>query len=123
MQVKYIVGVVIIAVFIILAAVSFQSSLTPYVSVAEAKEADGTVQLKGKRLDNGSFDIAKNMFSFRIRDDQGEEITVVYDGAKPGNFDQATHIVCIGKYSRGNFIAEKLLVKCPSKYTAEEAGR
>ena len=119
MQIKYIVGVGIIVVFIVLAAFSFQSALTPYVSVAEAKKTNDTVQLKGKRLDNGQYDVIKNLFSFRIRDDQGEEITVIYDGAKPGNFDQASHIVCIGKYDHGIFQAEKLLVKCPSKYAAE----
>ncbi len=120
MQIKYIVGIGIIIVFIVLAAFSFQSALTPYVSVAEAKRTNDTVQLKGKRLDNGNYDTVNNVFRFRIRDDQGEEIKIIYDGAKPGNFDQASHVVCIGKYEQGIFQAEKLLVKCQSKYEAQE---
>ena len=116
MRIKYIIGIVIIIAFTVLAAVSFKDALTPYVSVAEARKTDGTVQLKGQRMDNGRFDVASNMFVFHIKDENGEELEVVYDGPKPGNFDQATHVVCIGKYQRGVFRAEKLLVKCPSKY-------
>ena len=41
---------------------------------------------------------------------------VTYDGAKPGNFDQASHVVCVGKYNNGVFVAKELLIKCPSKY-------
>ncbi len=119
MRIKYIVGIVIILIFTVLAAVSFKTSLTPYVSVAEAKKSDSKVQLKGERLDNGRFDVASNMFVFHIKDENGEKMEVVYDGPKPGNFDQATHVVCIGRYRKGVFRAEKLLVKCPSKYQEE----
>ena len=38
---------------------------------------------------------------------------------KPGNFDQATEIVCKGQYKAGKFHASELLVKCPSKYMEE----
>jgi cytochrome c-type biogenesis protein CcmE len=41
---------------------------------------------------------------------------VIYDGTKPGNFDQATSVVCVGKYETDAFYADKLLIKCPSKY-------
>jgi cytochrome c-type biogenesis protein CcmE len=34
----------------------------------------------------------------------------------PGNFEQATQVVVRGKQSSEGFIADKLLVKCPSKY-------
>jgi len=44
---------------------------------------------------------------------------VVYHGVIPGNFDQATMVVAIGRYQEGRFLAEQLLVKCPSKYQAE----
>jgi cytochrome c-type biogenesis protein CcmE len=44
---------------------------------------------------------------------------VIYRGVIPGNFDQATSIVAIGRYQGDHFEAEQLLVKCPSKYQAE----
>ncbi len=119
MQTKYIIGIVIIVLFIIWAGISFNKTLTPYVSIAEAKKSESTVQVKGKRLDDGRFDLDTNTFIFKLVDETGDQIEVVYEKAKPGNFDQATEIVCIGKYESGKFFAKDLLVKCPSKYTEE----
>jgi len=120
MKVKYIVGAVIILTFIIWAGVSFNKTLTPYVSISEAKVSDSDVQVKGKRLDNGKFDVTANVFIFTMVDEQGERIEVVYSGAKPGNFEQATEVVCVGRYEKGKFYARELLVKCPSKYMEEQ---
>jgi cytochrome c-type biogenesis protein CcmE len=119
MRSKYIIGGIIIIGFTVWAAISFNASLTPYVSIREAKQAHKTVQVKGERLDNGYFDITTKKFTFKIRGEDGEVLTVVYDGAKPGNFDQASHVVCVGKYENGIFHAKELLVKCPSKYQPE----
>jgi cytochrome c-type biogenesis protein CcmE len=120
MKAKYIFGIVIIVAFIIWAGISFDKTLTPYVSIAEAKSRATVVQVKGQRADDGSFDTEKNLFTFRLVDDQGEQITVVFDGAKPGNFEQASEVVCVGKYENGSFKAKEILVKCPSKYMEEQ---
>jgi cytochrome c-type biogenesis protein CcmE len=45
---------------------------------------------------------------------------VTYRDVKPANFEEAVSIVAIGTYRTGAFHAEKLLVKCPSKYQGEE---
>jgi len=45
---------------------------------------------------------------------------VMYYGVVPGNFDQAKSVVLKGKTENGVFIAEQMLVKCPSKYQGEE---
>ena len=45
---------------------------------------------------------------------------VRYKGVKPDNFDEAYHVVAIGKYTGDAFAADKLLIKCPSKYEAEK---
>jgi cytochrome c-type biogenesis protein CcmE len=119
MRTKYIIGGIIIIAFTVWAGISFKSTLTPYVSIAEAKQSGKTVQVKGERLDNGQFDLERNLFTFEIRDENGEKLKVTYDGAKPGNFDQASHVVCVGKYADGVFVAKELLIKCPSKYQEE----
>jgi cytochrome c-type biogenesis protein CcmE len=119
MKSKYIIGAVVIVVFIIWAGVSFNKTLTPYVSIAEAKKAATMVQVKGKRVDGGRFDTVDKVFIFTMVDETGEQIEVIYDGVKPGNFDQATEVVCVGKYENGRFRAKELLVKCPSKYMEE----
>lgn len=119
MRKKYIIGGSIILVFIVWAGISFQSALTPYVTIQEAKVKGTVVQVKGERLDKGTFDVRNNMFSFTIRDEEGHSLNVVYDGPKPGNFDQASHVVCVGKFQDGVFRASDILVKCPSKYQEE----
>ena len=119
MNLKYIIGAVIIIGFGIYAISSFESSITPYVSIEEAISSGESVQVKGTRLDNGRFDIENNVFTFTLQDGEGNQLIVVYDGAKPGNFDQATEVVCQGAYKDGKFHAKNILVKCPSKYQEE----
>ena len=50
----------------------------------------------------------------------GRRMPVAYRGIKPGNFKDAISIVAIGRYRDGRIEAEKLLVKCPSKYQGAE---
>jgi cytochrome c-type biogenesis protein CcmE len=47
---------------------------------------------------------------------------VRYHGVKPANFEDAVSIVAIGRYdaAASEFAADKLLVKCPSKYQGIE---
>ena len=116
---------VMLAVALMLAAVgigvtSFRKSVTPYISFQEAKRASGLVQVNGTLADKQYVLKQDEQFlSFRLRDDHGEVLPVEYRGVIPGNFDQATSIVAIGRYSQGTFQADQLLVKCPSKYQAE----
>ena len=121
MNPKYILGAIVIIGFAALAVTSFESSMTAYVSIEEAMHTDNTVQVKGQRVNNGVFDLEKNMFTFDLKDKDGRILNVVYDGPKPGNFDQATEVVCIGQYKDGTFHASKILVKCPSKYQEMES--
>lgn len=117
MRRKYLIGVIVIAVFAAFTLVAFSNSLTPYVNFAQAKATKNTVQVRGVLAadkiavtDNG------RVVKFPLRDEAGEEVTVVYAGTKPENLEHATSIVAVGKYAGGQFNAEKLLVKCPSKY-------
>ncbi len=120
MKGKYIVGILIILVFVVFAGLNFRRSITPYVSVAEAKTKGTLVQIKGKRVDGtGRFDMDSKTFNFEILDEDGQEVKVIYHGVKPSNFDDASHIVAKGRYNSGVFEANELLVKCPSKYEAE----
>jgi cytochrome c-type biogenesis protein CcmE len=122
MKYKYIIGIIVIIAFIVFAAINLSKSLTPYVSLDDAKKSEKVVQVKGQRVVGSEhFDIDSKIFKFRMTDDKGEEFEVIYHGIKPANLEQAEEIVVIGRYSRGRFEAEQLLVKCPSKYQAEGA--
>lgn len=121
----YTVGGVLIVAFLAYGATSFKSNLTPYVSFEEAQKAARKVQVAGGLVpDSTTYLEAEQMLEFGIVDDDGDTMTVHYEGVKPGNFEEATQIVAIGTYSGGTFHAEQLLVKCPSKYQGlEEAPR
>ena len=100
---------------------AFQKTLTPYLSFDEAKKARGVVQVMGA-LDKQSdrYDAAKEELSFDLVDPEGRRMPVAYRGIRPGNFKDAISIVAIGRYREGRIEAEKLLVKCPSKYQGAE---
>lgn len=112
---------ILILGFIGYAGYFFADSVTPYVSVADARAAQRNVQVKG--VPDGT--IAPHMedghFVFSIADeDTGETMLVRYKGAKPDTFDDAYHVVAVGKYTGDAFAADKLLIKCPSKYEEEK---
>jgi cytochrome c-type biogenesis protein CcmE len=122
MKPKYIVGIVIIAVFVVFAAINLSKSLTPYVSVDQARKSDSVVQVKGQRVAGSeNFDIQHKIFQFKMRDENGQEFDVVYNGVKPANLEEAKEVVVIGRFNGSRFEADQLLVKCPSKYQAEGA--
>jgi len=121
----YMVGGVLIVAFLAYGATSFKSNLTPYVSFEEAQKSLRKVQVAGGLVpDSTSYIEDKEMLQFGIVEEGGDTMTVLYQGIKPGNFEEATQIVAIGTYSDGAFHANQLLVKCPSKYQGlEEAPR
>lgn len=120
MKPKYIIGILIILAFIVFAGMNLKKSLTPYVSLSDARKTNAVVQVKGQRVPGTeNFNMDNKLFVFEMVDEQGEKFRVEYDGVKPSNFEQATEVVAIGKYNNGIFKADQLLVKCPSKYQAE----
>jgi len=55
-------------------------------------------------------------FSFVLVDDNGKEQKVYYNEPMPPDFTKSEKVVVIGHYQADIFIAEKILLKCPSKY-------
>ena len=108
-------------VFVVLGVTAFQKTLTPYLSFDEARKARGMVQVMGS-LDKQSdrYNTTTQELSFDLLDPGGRRMPVVYRGIRPGNFKDAISIVAIGRYREGRIDAEKLLVKCPSKYQGAE---
>lgn len=120
MNVKIVAAVVLFAVAAFFGVTSFKKSMTPYVSFVEAKRASGMVQVNGVLADrNYVLKRDEQYMEFRLQDERGEVLPVRYHGVIPGNFDQATSVVAIGRYAGDHFKAEQLLVKCPSKYQTE----
>ncbi len=118
MKIKVIVGGLVIAFGLILGAINFFSTNVEYGDFADARRIQKKIQVKGEWVKDreSSFNIEKMQFTFYLKDDSGEILKVVLDGAKPNNFDLATSVVVKGKYSVDYFHATEVLTKCPSKY-------
>jgi cytochrome c-type biogenesis protein CcmE len=115
-------GTTLLLAFAGFAFTSFQDNLTPYVGFREARSMDRTLQVAGA-LVKGSSAYADGALTFTLQEPKsGEQLRVVYRGVKPGNFEEAISIVAIGRFSPQTDAveAEKLLVKCPSKYQGVE---
>jgi len=123
---KYIIGGLIIVIFVIWGSCAFMSTTIKYVSLEEAAAATQTVQTMGKiDFDQVNYNVEDERLEFVIYDAEAEDketaqkLDVMYYGVVPGNFDQATSVVLKGKAEGESFLAEQMLVKCPSKYQGE----
>jgi cytochrome c-type biogenesis protein CcmE len=124
MKKGYWVAAALAVLFVGLGLTSFQKTLTPYLSFEEARKSKGAVQVMGG-LDKTSdrYDTSTQQLSFDLVDPEGNRMPVLYGGTRPANFKDAVSIVAIGRYRNGRIEAEKLLVKCPSKYQGSEVER
>lgn len=115
--------VALLLAFIGYAGWSFADSVSPYVGIKEAKAAtSSSVQVKGLLAkDAPAPHMEGNDFVFTLQDEEtGEKLLVHYHGTKPDQFDEAHHIVAIGKMQGEAFSSDKLLIKCPSKYEQQK---
>ena len=126
MKKSYIVGGLVVVLAMVMAMYSFKSTLTSYVTVSEAKASKRPVQVAGMVVEGTDrYDLERNNLIFVLREDGGDQMQVEYDGPRPGNFDNVTKVVAIGKYEPREqvFMAKELLVKCPSKYEGKVTGQ
>lgn len=126
MKAKYIIGGIIIVLFMIWGASAFFKTTIQYVSIEKARSSTKTVQVMGKiDFDKVNYNADDSRLEFAVYDAEAENkmtattMDVVYYGVVPGNFDQATSVVLKGKSDGNKFVAEQMLVKCPSKYQGE----
>ena len=95
---------------------------SPYVSFEYAEKHPGKyVQVIGKRATDSEVIHTSAGFSFTMIDEAGSRLKAFHNGVKPQNFEHTEQIVALGKYSADKqiFEADKVLVKCPSKYEKE----
>jgi cytochrome c-type biogenesis protein CcmE len=59
-------------------------------------------------------------FSFIMVDENKKEQVVVYNEPMPQDFTRSEKVVVIGGYTGDTFHADKILLKCPSKYQEQK---
>jgi cytochrome c-type biogenesis protein CcmE len=123
MKRKHIIALVVAVGFIGVAAFALVDNKIDY-SDFEKAQADGRrSQVSGTydKAKGSQYDIKANIFTFYMKDRQGQEMPVKYAGIKPNNFEVAPSVVCVGKVESGVFEASDIQTKCPSRY--EGSGR
>lgn len=96
--------------------------MSPYVSFEEAKKnAEAYVQVIGILDRDTPIEQDEQGFSFILKNDSGDKMTVKHFETKPVNFEHAENAVVLGRFDKASdtFLADKVLVKCPSKYQKE----
>jgi cytochrome c-type biogenesis protein CcmE len=124
MKYRYIIIFVIAIGLAIAAFLSLSDDLvTPYVPFKEAEASHGKyVQVIGKIDKSVPVKHYEGSFTFTLIDKSGTSMNFINNAVKPLNFEHAEQVVALGKFdsSKKIFAADKLLVKCPSKYQKEK---
>lgn len=118
-----IIGIVIIALAIG-AIISTYADSSTYGTFTDAKNTTAELHVVGQLekekelIYNPEKDA--NYFAFYMKDNNGKECKVVFNGTKPQDFERSEQIVLTGKMVGDEFQASKILMKCPSKYNKDQ---
>lgn len=130
MKTSHIIGIIVIAVAIGL-IITTAGDASQYLSFNEAKEladkgSSTQVHVVGQLKKNEQGDVVgiqpspdKLSFKFTLVDEEGNEQEVFHPNPMPTDFMRSEQVVIVGGYKQNNFVAEKILLKCPSKYQEE----
>jgi cytochrome c-type biogenesis protein CcmE len=131
MKKSHIFGIVVIAVAIMI-IVSTAGDASSYVTFKEAQAMSvsgksASIHVVGslkKSIEGEILGIQpspdKLSFSFLMVDQNGKEQQVYYNEPMPPDFLRSEQVVVIGAYKGDTFVADKILMKCPSKYQENE---
>lgn len=132
MKKSHILGIVVIAVAISV-IVSTAGDASNYVSFNEAKDiytVSGTerkIHVVGTLQKNANGEITgvetspdQMAFKFKMVDENNFVQEVIHTEPMPTDFTKSEQVVVIGSYNGDVFVADKILLKCPSKYQEDE---
>ncbi len=132
MKKTHIIGLVVIAVALMI-IISTAGDASTYVSFNEAMEMaergnNNKIHVVGKLKKDGEgkvLDIETSpdnrSFRFALIDEDNQEQIVYHPNPMPTDFLRSEQVVVVGGYSDDRFVADKILLKCPSKYQEEGA--
>lgn len=131
MKKSHLFGILIIAACITIIMTTAGDAST-YVSFGEARQMSAGGQAKkvhvvGQLKKTAEGEIIgiepspdKLSFSFIMVDHNNQEQKVFYKEPMPADFTRSEQVVVIGSYKNNIFMADQILMKCPSKYQEQE---
>ena len=129
MNKSYIIAFLVISVALGFTIWAFSGSMTPYVDIKQARKSENAVQIRGLILRDAEhpvrYDTRLQALRFWIKDQNQEEIEIVYHGAKPDAFDTAPGTAAHGYIRKEGdkqiFASDSLVIQCPSKYSDQKS--
>jgi len=130
MKKSHILGIVVIAVAITV-IISTAGDASTYVTFKVAHEmasndSDKKIHVVGKLTKNGTGEVIgikqspdNQSFSFTMIDQNEDRQEVVFLNTMPADFLRSEQVVVVGSFHNETFLADKILMKCPSKYQEE----
>ena len=124
------ISIVFISIIVIIIISTFGDAST-YVTFSKAKDVYESGSLTkfhvvgklNKDEDNNIQGLMKSddkmSFTFQMIDEDGVKEKVFYGEPMPPDFLLSEQVVVIGGYENNTFVADDILLKCPSKYTEE----
>lgn len=124
------ISIVFISIILIIIISTFGDAST-YVTFSKAKDVYESGSLTkfhvvgklNKDEDNNIQGLMKSddkmSFTFQMIDEDGMKEKVFYGEPMPPDFLLSEQVVVIGGYENNTFVADDILLKCPSKYTEE----
>ena len=124
------ISIVFISIIVIIIISTFGDAST-YVTFSKAKNVYESGSLTkfhvvgklNKDEDNNIQGLMKSddkmSFTFQMIDEDGMKEKVFYGEPMPPDFLLSEQVVVIGGYENNTFVADDILLKCPSKYTEE----
>jgi cytochrome c-type biogenesis protein CcmE len=119
-------GIIAIAITIIMTSIGDASSYESFSTAWEMKQDgdDKAIHVVGQLKKDGTGQVTgievredKTSFTFLLVDNEGTEQKVYYNEPVPADFQRSEQVVVIGQYrDQEIFVADKILMKCPSKY-------
>jgi cytochrome c-type biogenesis protein CcmE len=123
-------GIIAVAITIILSSIGDASSYESFTTALEMKQdgEDKAIHVVGKLKKDEAGQVAgievredKTSFTFMLVDNEGTAQKVFYNQPVPADFHRSEQVVVIGSYRNQEiFVADKILMKCPSKYQETE---
>jgi cytochrome c-type biogenesis protein CcmE len=127
MKKSHIIGIVVIAIAVFV-IISTAGDASTYVTFEEAKSLfdegnDKKVHVVGQLKTSESGEIlgvepGEDMLTvtFLMVDNNNQTDKVFYNKPMPPDLKQSEQVVVIGQYKQDLFVADQILLKCPSKY-------
>jgi len=124
------IAIVFISIVIIIIVSTFGDAST-YVTFSKAKDVYESGSMSKfhvvgtlNKNDSNKIEGIKNSpdqlsFTFEMIDEEGYIESVFFGEPMPPDFLLSEQVVVIGGYENNTFIADDILLKCPSKYTEE----